>query len=217
LLNLPKPVGIVGFNEAFSARICARSLDAGLTVPDQVAILSCGDDPLICECTPIQLSSIPALGLKIADATIALLQDLMDGHPSPQSTVFVEPGGIKIRESTDVLATTCPEVALAIRFMWDNLGKGLSVDDIAGAINVPRRKLERAFRQQLGRGINAELLRRRLEYCCELLRSTDHPVIDIVPKIGFSSTAYLYKVFQRKFGMTPVQWRNTHSQDSSSI
>ena len=50
-----------------------------------------------------------------------------------------------------------------MKFMWDHLSKNIGVDDIAREAGVSRRKLERAFREDLGRGINHELLRRRLE------------------------------------------------------
>lgn len=217
LRGLPKPVAIVGFNEKISADICTRCLDAGLSVPGQVAILSCGDDPLVCNCTPVQLTSIPTTGLDFADAAIDLLQELMDGNPPPKSTVFVTPRRITTRESTDALATASPEIARAIRFMWSHLGKSISVDDIADEIGISRRRLERIFREQLNRGVNAEMLRRRLEYCCELLISTTLPIVDIVPMIGFSSTAYLHKVFRNKYEMTPQQWRIIHKQDEASF
>jgi LacI family transcriptional regulator len=214
--DLPKPVAFVGFSEDLSALICTRCLDAGISVPNQVAILSCGDDPLVCNCTPVQLSSVPTTGLAIANTAIDLLQNLMNGEPPPQSTVFVTPLRVNIAESTDVLATDSPDVAHAVRFMRDSLDKSISVDDVAAATGISRRKLERIFRQQTSRAINAELLRLRLESCCQLLLATDLPVVDIVPRIGFSSTAYLHKTFRRKYGLTPQAFRKLHKRPEAS-
>ncbi len=71
----------------------------------------------------------------------------------------------------------------------------------------PIRKLERRFRKHMNRGINAELIRKRLERCCELLKSTDEPVARIARQVGFGSGEYLHTVFARTFGMTPRQYR----------
>jgi transcriptional regulator GlxA family with amidase domain len=94
-----------------------------------------------------------------------------------------------------------------MRFMWDHLDADLSVDEIAQEVALSRRQLERRFHACLGRGINAELRRKRLERCCELLRSTDLTVIDIAPMIGFGSDVYLHQAFKRVYGMSPVKYR----------
>lgn len=209
LKSVPKPIGILGFNDELSAKVCAFALNQGFSVASEIAIVSCGNNPLVCECTPIRLSGISTSGPDEGDAAVELLDGLMNGMPKPQETIFVAPKRITIRESSDVLATTDPDIAQAIRFIWNNLRQSISVDDVANAVSIPRRTLERKFQLQLGRGINAELLRRRLEYCCDLLRSTDLPVVDIVALIGIRSNAYLHRVFLRTFGMTPLQWRDT--------
>jgi LacI family transcriptional regulator len=123
---------------------------------------------------------------------------------------MIPPSGITVRESTDVLATIEPAVTNALRFMWDNIAKDLSVDDIAEHVGLHRRKLERAFRRELKRGVNAELHRRRLEKSCELLAKTDLPVSDVSHMVGFRADDYFYRAFRRTFGATPLQWRKAH-------
>lgn len=105
------------------------------------------------------------------------------------------------------MAVDNPVVSKAMRFMWDHLDQNLSVDDIASAVDIPRRSLERAFHDCLHRGINEELRRKRLERCCELLRDTDIAIVDIAPLVGFASPEYLHLTFKRFIGMTPRAYR----------
>jgi LacI family transcriptional regulator len=112
-----------------------------------------------------------------------------------------------VRDSTNVLASENPKVALAIRYMWELQDLDVSVDDVAHAISLPRRSLERLFREEMDCGINAVLQRRRLERCCELLIRTELPIAEIVPMIGLRSKEYLHKLFRQTYKITPHSYR----------
>jgi AraC-like DNA-binding protein len=47
----------------------------------------------------------------------------------------------------------------------------------------------------------------RLKSVCDLLTKTDLSISEISEKCGFSSSAYLYQIFQKKTGMSPRQFR----------
>jgi len=208
----PKPIGMLGFSDGMAARICVRSLDAGLQVPGEVAVIGCGNAVTTCECTPVPLSAIEHGGEEEGERAVQLLQDLMAGKPPPSELVLVPPREVTVRASTDVLATVDPVVARAVRFMWDHLAENLSVDDVADAVSVNRRALERLFRRELDRGVNAELRRRRLEVCCALLRTTELSVSDLAPRIGFRSKHHLHTSFRAAFGCTPLQFRQRRGE-----
>jgi len=207
LEGVPKPIGIFTFGDVMAGRLAVATLDRGLEIPKTVAVLGYGGDESTCVSAPLPLSTIDPAPEERWDAAIRLMQGLMDGKPVPDEAVRVSPVGVVVRESTDVLASTDPAVVDAIRYMWDHLAVDLSVDDVAAAVVTPRRKLERAFHDQIGHGINAELQRRRLEHCCELLRTTKLTVADIAPMVGFRSRDYLHTLFRRRFGMTPRAYR----------
>ena len=167
----------------------------------------------------VSLCSLSAVDVgheRLCEVAIRLMQDHVNGKAVPSGATYVPPSGVVIRESTDVLASTDPAVADAIRYMWDHLTADLSVDDVAAAVSTPRRKLERAFHAQIGHGINAELQRRRLERCCELLRTTTFTIADIAPMVGFRSKDYLHTLFRRRFGMTPRAYRLANADAATS-
>ena len=91
--------------------------------------------------------------------------------------------------------------------MWDNLDWPISVDDVAYEVDMPRRSLDRAFQKCLSRGVNAELRRKRLERCAELLKTTDMTLGEIKKAIGIKSQPYLNRAFLETYGMTPRAYR----------
>ena len=106
---------------------------------------------------------------------------------------MIPPKGVVERETTDVLATPDPHVAAALRYMWDHLDLDLSVDDIAREVGVARRTLDRLFHTHLHRGVNAELRRKRLEVFRDLLISTELPIAELAPMVGFGTMVHLQR------------------------
>jgi LacI family transcriptional regulator len=156
---------------------------------------------------PVALSSIDRNNAEYGRQAVALLKRLMEGAPDPTGPIMIQPKQVITRMSTDVLAVNDPQVAKAIRFIWDHLDQDLSVDHVAHEVGANRRQLERAFNKYLKRGVHAELRRKRLERCCELLRTTNLTIADLAPKAGFRSADFLHATFKKEFGITPRQYR----------
>ena len=57
------------------------------------------------------------------------------------------------------------------------------------------------------------LNQRRLETACQLLRDTDYSISDISSQTGFSSQSYFTQIFRKFYGITPVKYRQLHSED----
>jgi LacI family transcriptional regulator len=204
--RLPKPVGVFCFNDIMAERVGLASVQANLTVPEDVALLGYGNS-LQCQIMPVRLSSVdPGLDERVKVA-MRLLRKLMKGEPAPKQPIMVPPAGVVERRSTNVLAVANPTVARALRFMWDHFDQDLSVDDVADELDVNRRTLERLFQRTLGRSLRHELRRRRLQVACDLLRSTNDPIADIAPRVGYRSTQYLHRAFRDAYGMTPRAYR----------
>jgi LacI family transcriptional regulator len=74
---------------------------------------------------------------------------------------------------------------------------------------MSRRSLELRFRRQLGRTIHEELERLRLRRAERLLLESDFPVPYVAEASGYQSPNYFARVFQKKWGLTPHQFRRT--------
>jgi len=211
--GLTKPVGLVAASSAIAVMVSVACRRAGLSVPEEVAILSIGDDRADCQLCPVPISAVQASRADVARASVQLLDDVMQGKPSPTEPVLVPPRGVITRRSTDILAVNDPTVARAIRYMWDHLDASVCVDDVANAMKTPRYKLERLFKKHLKRGVYSELRRARLERFSELLRTTDQTIDELAPQVGYQSSKRLHGVFREEFGMTPRKYRLANRDD----
>jgi len=205
--KLHLPLGIFTFHDIMAVRICGYCQAIGLRVPERVAVLGAGNDPYKCDFAATPLSSVDPNYFSLGRTAAELLDGLMNGEPTPAKPIVIAPTGVVTRKSTDVLALPDVETARALRYMWEHLAEPLGVPDIAEAVGLSRRKLERHFRAHLGRGVNEELNRKRIEWCCELLVATKTTVKAIAEQTGFTSGKHFFKVFRETTGMSPRKYR----------
>jgi len=210
LAELPTPVGLLEVGDIAADRHTYWAIEAGLRVPEDVAVICVGNDEIICESALVPITAISCDYRRIAEAAVQMLERLMAGSSIEQTTVQVPPRSVVARRSTDVLAASDSNVAEALRFIWDHITEDLSVDQVAKHVGVSRRSLERLFHKDIGRGINAEFQRRRLERARELLVQTDLSIGQIAQTLSFSSQNYLYRTFRAAYGLTPSEYRQQH-------
>jgi LacI family transcriptional regulator len=205
--RLQLPLGIFTYHDAMAVRICGFCDAVGLRVPEQVAVLGRGNDLYQCDFAPTPLSSVDPNYFTQGRAAAEPLDSLMDGEPAPKEPILIPPAGVVTRQSTDVLALPDLDTARALRYIWEHFSEPLQVSDIADAIAVSRRKLERHFQSYLHRGVNEELVRKRLERACELLAATRTRVKVISEQVGFTTEKHFFKAFRKVMGTSPRQYR----------
>jgi len=209
LRHLPKPLAAFCFNDRVAADLIYACNAAGLLVPEAVAVLGVDNDELLCECLGIPLSSVRHDLEGMAYKSAALLDCLMSGKPFPKRNPPVTPKGVATRRSSDMMAVNNLQVARGLRFIHDRYADPLlSVDDIVAATSVSRRPLEKAFRHELQRTINEEVLRVRLEKVKDLITTTKLSVTEISKLTGFTRPNHLFRIFRKQLGMNPKQFRD---------
>jgi len=207
LTELPKPLALLSFNFSMATRNLAACERAGLSVPEEVAIACRGNDEELCRTSLVPMSAIDMNTAELGRQAVQMVKRLASGKCPPRKPLLVPVKGFVERRSTDILAVSDPTVAKAMRFIWDHLRRPLSIEDIAREVNSSRATLARAFSRTLGRGINGELRRKRLEVCKELLRTTKMPLEAIAKAVGLTSRRHLHRAFKDAFEMTPREYR----------
>jgi LacI family transcriptional regulator len=171
------------------------------------------NDPVICDCVQVPLSSVRHDLEGMAYQAAALLDCLINGDPPPRIPKRIAPKGVVTRKSTEVLAVEDPKVSAALRYIQGNFTRGnLSVDDVVAYTQRPRRSLERAFRAELRRTMLHEILRVRINHAQKLLETTALSVTDIAAQSGFANLNHFFRVFHGRNGLTPRTFRLARQQ-----
>lgn len=205
--GLPKPVGIMACTDQLGFWLLDACDRAGISVPDEVAVVGVENDDILCMMARPQLSSVAFNSTRIGYEAAALLSRLMKGALVPQEPFLVTPLGIVTRQSSDVVAVDDPELASALRFIRENACKGIQVNDILKEVPMSRTALERQMKTAIGRSPKAEIIRTQLERAKELLVSTDFSLSQITERIGFRHSQYFSTLFKEKTGETPGAYR----------
>jgi LacI family transcriptional regulator len=208
LAAMPIPLGVLTSGDVLGGHVVAACEDHHVAVPEEIAVMGLGNKRRWCRMSPVPLSSLDWNDALRGREAVHLLHGMMNGNPPPREPILIAPTGVVTRKSTDILAVEDVAVARAISFLWQHMSEPISINDAAHAAGISRSTLERRFRKQIGRSVNDELLRKRLERCRELLLSTKLPMADIAPQIGFLSKNYLHRAFRKHFDCSPKEFRH---------
>lgn len=207
--DLPKPAGVFSFADFMIVQVFLACSQAGLSVPEEVGLLGCGNS-IVSRLNRIPISSIDTSMDQCVVTALRLLRDLMAGKPAPREPVMVPPEGAVVRTSTDVLTVPDRAIARALRFMWDHFSENISIQNIADAAGLPRRSLERRFRNHLNRSVHDELKRKRVTELRNLLLTTHEPIADLAPRAGFHTLTHANRCFLAAYGVCPGKYRAQH-------
>lgn len=94
-------------------------------------------------------------------------------------------------------------------YITDNLGRTVTLDDLAGVAGLSRFHLCRSFRGATGLPPHAWLTRARIDAARRLLRGSDLPVHIIASRCGFASPNQFATSFRKAMGVTPTQYRRS--------
>jgi LacI family transcriptional regulator len=209
LLSLPKPIGIFACYDIRGQQLLDVCRQAGIRVPDEVAVIGHHNDELLCELCDPPLSSIIPNARRAGYEAAELLDRIMQGRPIRNQTRLVAPIGVFARKSTEAIAVRDIEIAQAMRFIRDHACEGIGVEDVLKVVPISRTVLERRFQKFLRRSPYEEILRLRLERVKQLLTTTDLSIAQIANQVGFSGVEYLSAMFKRKLGISPREFRRS--------
>ena len=201
------PIALLAANDGTAVRALRACEDAGLLVPEQVAILGVDNFEYRCVPASVPLSSIDADQERLGYEAAAMLDRLMAGGKAPERMVEIPPVGIVQRDSTDMLAVSDVEVAKALRYVIANYKKRVGLRDVARATNISLRRLQTRFKEQLGRTILQEINGRRVQHAQDLLRGTNKKIRVVAGECGFGGSVKLIRVFKQYVGTSPKRYR----------
>ena len=216
LRAMPKPVAVLCPNAYNAVTLLNVCLDMGLSVPDEVAILSAYYDPAFCDCQAMPISGIKIDTHRLAMEAASLLDRLIDGDRTGRSRILIPPTRVVVQQSTDVLATENTLLRQAFHFIRENLSRPFGAAEIADHLAVPRVRLDRLFASELKRSAGSEIMRQRIERAKLLLAETNDTLSTIASACGFCHASYFINAFKKATGTTPHRYRRVDRRTRKS-
>lgn len=91
-------------------------------------------------------------------------------------------------------------------YMHENY-QSTSVEDVAQHFHMSHSYLGRIFKQHTKTTPVQMLQEIRLSYACEFLENTQLSIQEIAYKTGYSDVTFFIRIFHKKYGVTPLQYR----------
>jgi LacI family transcriptional regulator len=217
LLTLPKPIGILAYDDALGRQLTEACKQAELQAPHQVAVLGGAHDQLSASLSHPPLSSLDLAPREVGEAAAALLDRLLRGEAPPSEPLFVPVSRIITRQSTDIVALEDDLLSKAVQFIRDHRRERIRVDDVVRAVGMSRRALEKGFRQTLGRSPAEEIRRARVDLAAEMLCATQWSMPQIAAECGFERPEMLTRAFRRELNITPARFRKKHQRPQADL
>ena len=100
-------------------------------------------------------------------------------------------------------------VEKAIRYIRSNVGKEITLNELASVANLSPYYFAHCFKEETGFAPMEYVINTRLEQVKNQLARTKIPVAEIAYEAGYSSTSSLNNMFVKRTGMSPREYRRT--------
>lgn len=100
-----------------------------------------------------------------------------------------------------------PKIKRAILLMEQHLSAALTVDELAGKLDMSVRQLERLFKSETGSTPQAYAKAMRMRVAAWMLTHSDKTVSAIASSCGFSDASHMGREFRHAFGVSPGAYR----------
>ena len=174
--KLPKPIAVFCAHDMRAYQLSEICRADGIRVPDEVAILGCDDDELVCQFTEPPISSIDQNAVGIGHAAARMLQQMLDNPAQAPSVAKVKPLRLVERESTKTYPLSPKWLSDALVFIQSNLTRSISAADVYAHVGKSHTLVDAAFRRQLKTSVQKEISRMRLKEARRLVTSTATPL-----------------------------------------
>ena len=209
LRQLPKPAAVLAAWDRIAQDVLTAAKRVRLKVPEQVSVLGVDNDEIYCDNFNPAISSVKPDHRQMGEAAARSLAKLLRTPARVSGTVLrLPPVEVIARESTAVTVSGAAIVTRAKAYIAANAARALTPDEVAGALHVSRRLLDKRFRE-LTNGTVAGLIREtRLKLLkTQLLRHRKRPIAALTHELGYPNPRAVKNLFLKTFGFSMREWR----------
>ncbi|MBK1883912.1 substrate-binding domain-containing protein [Luteolibacter pohnpeiensis] len=205
--QMAKPVGVFADDDQLALDLMLACELMGLRVPQEVAILGCGNSQIEVAMAPSPLSSVDLNWRRVGRAGARVLSEMMEGRAASEP-VKVGPLGVFARASTATMVTSNPMITRAIVHIRQHFAENLKSSELAKIAGMTERAFRAEFRCLVGHSPRTEIFKSRLAAANRLLRDTDLKLDAIALESGFGNARKLCEIFAQTYQLTPNSWRD---------
>lgn len=119
-------------------------------------------------------------------------------------TTMIDILGIKEDQDQD-----CKEIVYKVKaFIDQNYEQDIAIKELAYEYAINPKYFSTLFKKEIGMSAVQYITNKRLVQACELLVHTGQSITDISNSVGYQDPLYFFRVFKKKYDMTPLEYRN---------
>lgn len=155
---------------------------------------------LLSECAKIKVTEIIEKIVRLYEASVR-------SYPLIKGMIF-ELISLLIEEKNTESADKYASIRKGIAMLESNVYGDISISEVAKACNVSEAHFRRLFKEYAQKSPIRYRIELKISYAKRMLTDTDMSVERISEALGFESTSFFCRVFKRKTGVTPSEYRN---------
>ena len=206
--SLPHPSGVFAANDKTAGLFLYVCSINHIKVPNDLAVIGVDDLPFFCDAMTPTLTSITPAFRESGFAAAEMIEELFQGR-KPADRVLGS-SGISHRESTRRIYGNQTDIRLARDLIQREACNGLKPREVFAIMHGSIRNAQIRFRSEVGKTVQEEIERVRLEKAKRLLRTTDKPISEISILCGYSTDSFLCNSFKQRMGCAMGAWRRRH-------
>lgn len=127
-------------------------------------------------------------------------------HSAPRS----DPRKRELPTATSPRGAPDPRITSVLEHLATHYSEPMGTTEISSRVGLSRRQFQSLFKAATGANFATALVDRRMEAARDLLSRTDWPVTRIAFQVGFDQLPYFTRLFKRKYGVSPLDFRRKH-------
>lgn len=104
-----------------------------------------------------------------------------------------------------------------LNYIERNIKKNITLEDAASYVNLSPHYLSKIFKKETGVNFISYLTNRRIEIAKEMLEDESIPISNISIELCYSKSNYFSKVFKKKVGLTPSEYREKYLKNKLGL
>jgi AraC-like DNA-binding protein len=146
-----------------------------------------------------QLIQLPKQnGVKQITSLLNILDDLTKAKRKSLASNFYDSKGYSLNQN---------RITIVLDYLKQHSNENISLREVASLIHLSTGTFCKFFKKVTGKTFSDYLNEIRIGNTCYLLSETDKTINQIVIEVGFENQAYFNRVFLKKKGLTPSQYR----------